>query len=550
MKKGRLAAAAAAIVLAVGCGGSTDDGGGVNGGGAASPDGSAADGATGPGDGGGIGGSDAGGTGGPDGGGTTGGDDGGGTGGGECALPDDEFWVVYGERGRIPGTNDAEFDLYIINQDGGNPLDPNDTEPLSITGFSLKSQTFQWCQEPAVPLSCAKGCFVDRDLKWIAAAVPVPTASQLDPTSPDYDPAYECLKLSGELPDASKGFSVLLGKFDPTLHVSIIKGAIFKNIADFQFAGGKMFYSKVASCAGPSCTYNIFMRDLEKNVNEEHLLFTFPPDAESLDDSIYKGHFTVSNDGEVVAILNPTIRSQSYWIWQNGAIQRLNLLCTNRQSGQCIGTGSEYSDEDPIAISPDRTLLQTFTVAEGKLRAWVYHTKEAVEPLWSNLTQVPSGSSYKNNICAHMTEDWQYAYVKAQPRFSADGKSVYYLGRSECNDLGKPETDLLEIPIDVIGNGKPVSANDVRHITKNPKNSTSDNTVIDDFDLCPGGKTLVFNATPNFDKGGEKLGDDSQTARKDREIYFIGVDGCGKMQVTSSLSYETVAPICVKPKTL
>lgn len=473
--------------------------------------------------------------------------------GGACGskgLPEDDFWVVFGQRGRIPGTNDGQFDLFIMNQDGGNPLDPNDATPLSVTGFSLSSQTFAWCSEQAAPLSCAKGCFVDRNLKWIAVAVPVPTAAQLDPTKPEYDPTYDCLAQTGELPDASKGFSLLLGKFDATLHVSIIKGAMFKNVADFHFAGGKMFYSKIASCSGPSCTYNIFMRDLEVDVNKEHLLFAFPPDAEALHDSIYKGHFTVSESGEVIAILNPTIRSQSYWVWRSGAIQRLNLLCTNRQSGQCIGTGSEYSDQDPLALSPDNSLLQTFTVAEGKLRAWVYHTKEEVAPLWSNLTQVPTGSNYKNNICAHMTEDWQYAYVKGTPRFSADGKSIYYLGRSECNDLAKAETDILEIPVAVIGNGKPVSAADIRNITNNPKDSTVDNTVITDFDLCPGGKTLVLNATPTFDKQKKKLGDDSQTARKDLELYLIGADGCGKKQVTTELSFETVAPLCVKPKTL
>lgn len=478
---------------------------------------------------------------------------GGGEPGGECGnqgLPDDEFWVVFGQRGRIPGTNDDQFDLYIMNQDGGNPLDPNDTDPLSVTGFSLSNQSFAWCSETAAPLSCSKGCFVDRNLKWIAVAVPVPTAAQLDPTKPEYDPAFDCLSKTGELPDASKGFSLLLGKFDPSLHVSIIKGAIFKNISDFHFAGGKMFYSKLASCAGPSCTYNIFMRDLEKDVNKENLLFSFPPDAESLDDSIYKGHFTVSADGEVIAILNPTIRSQSYWVWRNGAIQRLNLLCTNRQSGQCIGTGSEYSDKDPLAMSPDNTLLQTFTVAEGKLRAWVYHTQQDLEPLWSNLTQVPSGSNYKNNICAHMTEDWQYAYVNGTPRFSADGKSIYYLGRSECNDLAKPETDILEIGVSVIGNGKPIGSEDVRNVTRNPKDSTPDNTVIQDFDLCPGGKTLLLNATPTFDKQGKKLGDDSQTARKDLELFLIGTNGCGKTQITTELSFETVAPLCVKPKTL
>jgi hypothetical protein len=203
-----------------------------------------------------------------------------------------------------------------------------------------------------------------------------------------------------------------------------------------------------------------------------------------------------------------------------------------------------------VAISPDHTLLQTFTVAEGRLRAWLYHTKEDVEPLWSNLTQVPSGSNYKNNICSHMTEDWQYAYARATPRFTPGGKSVFYLGRSECDDLAKPETDILELPISLIGSGKPIADGDIRNVTNNPKDSSSANTVIEDFDLCPDGKTLVLVASPNVDGNGKELDDDSLTAKKNRELFFIGADGCGKEQMTYDLAYEVNSPLCVKPRKL
>ena len=474
----------------------------------------------------------------------------------ECpsnSLPDDSFWVIFGHRGRITGDNDDEFDLYVMDQDGMNPLDPTLAEPLSVTSFSLTGQTFRWCQDsPELAHSCKYGCFVDRAMNWIAVAVPVPSKDVLDPASPLYDPTYECLGQMDEIPDPAKGYTVQLGKFDPTLHITMVKGALIKNVADFEFAGGKMFYSRLQTCVGPSCTYDILMRDLDKDVNKENLLTTFPPDATSIKDSIYKGHFQVSDDGEVVTLLNPTIRSQSYWTWVEGkGIQMLDEpLCSARQDGKCVGTGSEYTDEDPVAISPDHKVLQSFSVAEGKLRAWVYKTMEKTTPLWSNLTSIPSGSNYKNNICMHMTESWQYAYVKALPRFAPDGDSVYYLGFSDCNDLGKPETDILELPLDVIGSGKPIGDGDIRNVTNNPKDSTVENTVIETFDLCPGGKTLVLSATPRVNKQGQVLKNDSQTAKKDTEIYYIGTDGCGKKQITTDIAFETVAPMCVSPKKL
>ena len=46
---------------------------------------------------------------------------------------------MWGYQGRIPGVNDGEHDLFIINPDRSNPLLPGETGPQALTTFSLKN---------------------------------------------------------------------------------------------------------------------------------------------------------------------------------------------------------------------------------------------------------------------------------------------------------------------------------------------------------------------------------------------------------------------------
>lgn len=265
-------------------------------------------------------------------------------------LPADDFWVVYGLKGRVPGDNFDEFDLFVRGPDGGNPLSPGDPEPLSITSFSLTGQEFQWCQDTeVVPLSCVKGCTVDDSLTWIAVGLPVPNPEWLDENNANYDPAYDCLKSAKEVPNAAKGFTVQLGKLDVNLKAQMIKGAIFANLAHFEFANERMYYSKQVACPGASCIYDIYYRDLsaQGNVNEEFKILTFPPE-DDINDSIYKGYFHVSRDGKALTLLNPTIRSQSYYMWENGNLIFLKELCQQKQNEQCM---------EPVRSIPTGILL-------------------------------------------------------------------------------------------------------------------------------------------------------------------------------------------------
>ena len=108
-------------------------------------------------------------------------------------------------------------------------------------------------------------------------------------------------------------------------------------------------------------------------------------------------------------------------------------------------------------------------------------------------------------------------------QFTLDGESVVYLGRSDCSGIGlKPETDLLEMPISIIGNGKPIQPEDIRNInTNNPKTTTASNVVLGNFDLCANGEVLVASGTPSVDDDGKPLDDENQATKSDRELYLF-----------------------------
>jgi hypothetical protein len=154
-------------------------------------------------------------------------------------LPDDDFRVLWGYQGRIPGVNDNEHDLFIVNPDRTNPLEPGEYGPQALTTFALQGATD--CQlilaedeegNPTEygPCSCNFGCVVDRSLKWIAVSVKKPAAD---------------------------GFTFQLGRFDAQLHVAMVKGIFMKEIIDFKFAGNYLYYSRQHYCDGAHCQYQI-----------------------------------------------------------------------------------------------------------------------------------------------------------------------------------------------------------------------------------------------------------------------------------------------------
>ena len=455
-------------------------------------------------------------------------------------LPEDDFRVLFGYQGRIPGFNNEEHDLQLINPDRSNPLAPGTPGPQPLTGFSLGEST-DGCQLILAedeegnateygPCSCNFGCVVDRSLQWIAVSIKRPTAS---------------------------GFTFQIGRFDAQLHVAMVKGVFMKNVVDFKFAGNYLYYSKQYLCDGAHCQYTIYRRQLEP-VGMEEELFIFPPedDKDWPQHTNYKGHFKVSADGNVVVILGTTIRSVRIYMWKAGNLHQLDYVCNHKVNEECIGAGSEYTDTDPVAISPDNSKIVAFTVAERDLRARVYDTT-TLEMKYLNLYSVPTGT-FMADVCQYLgqAEDWRFQKVVGNPLFSADGKSLYFLVKNECSDViaaySKPHTNLLMMDLAAIGDGTPFELSDFVNITKNPKNGEPGNIILESFDLSPSGKTIVLTGSPMYTFYGdpmepimEAMAVDAERPKKDKEIWLVGSGGQGWTQLTDDKKFAAQSPVAL-----
>ncbi len=449
-------------------------------------------------------------------------------------LPDDDFRIMWGYQGRIPGVNDGEHDLFIINPDRSNPLVSGEVGAQALTTFSLKNAGD--CQlilaEDAEgnpteygPCSCNFGCVVDRALQWIAVSVKKP---------------------------AGDGFTFQLGRFDAQLNVAMVKGIFMKEIIDFKFAGNFLYYSKQHYCDGAHCQYEIYRRQLEP-IGQEESLFIFPPESDPdwPNHSNFKGHFKTSQDGQVVVILGTTIRSNRIYMWKAGNLHELDYICNHLVNGECIGAGSEYTDTDPVAISPDNSKIAAFTVAERDLRLRVYDTA-TLEQKYLNLFSVTAGT-YFADVCGQLQNPiWEFKNVVGNPMFSPDGNSLYFIANNDCKVVSsdsKPLTDIMMLDLGVVGDGTPFTQEDFINITNNPSDSGPENQVIESFELSPSGKTIVFTGSPRYTFAGppdepimQPLPDDSKRAKKDFEIWLIGTTGAGKTQLTDENKFAAKSP--------
>ncbi len=440
-------------------------------------------------------------------------------------LPDEDFLILFNYRGRIPGYNDDQADLHLIKPDGANPLVDGEVGSQPLTSFYLEDvgdcqlviEDAQGNPVDYEPCSCKYGCLVDKALQWIAIAIKKPTAS---------------------------GFTFQLGRFDPELGVKMIKGVTLSDVIDFKFGGNYLYFSKLLQCEGLSCQYTVHRVQLDPVGQPEELL-VFPPDNDPdwPKHSNYKGHFKVSEDGEVLVLIGTTIRSARLYMWKGGNLHELDYICAQMMAGECIGAGSEYTDTDPVAISPDSSVVAAFTIAERDLRLRLYDT-DTMDQKYLNLFSVPAGG-YLTNICPNiMAEPWKFKKVIGDPVFTRDGTSLLFLAYDDCalsSSEDKPETDIYMVDLASVGDGTPFEKTDFVNLTKNPKHGGSDNQLITGFDLSPEGKVLTFTASP-FWGNDRMLADDDKRALKDRELWVIGVNGAGKTQITDTSDFEASAP--------
>ena len=439
-----------------------------------------------------------------------GGDAAGGTGDGAtgvpgCTLPgtaDQPFLVLFGYQDLLPP---GASDIYMMR-----PVQK--FSPIKLTDFSLKGEgkTCQW------------GCTVEDTLQWIA--------------------------VNGDPADAN-GFDFQMGKFNSCLEVALIKGGVLENKADFAFAGNFIYYSEQKNCQGASCQYRIARRDITKlDEGEKVLVPSFPPDEDpdwKNGDSTYKGRFRLSPDGSSVVILGPTIRSQRVYLWTQGTLHQLDYLCDGFQNGNCVGTGSTYSDDLPVAISQDSKEVVMFARNDRAFRVYRYSTVNLAlneAPHWSTLLEVPAGSpgniSFEDAVCA-VRKPWQWVGAgPMDPVYTPDGR-VLWVGTAACDpSLRKPETDVILIDPSWIGDLTPVEEHELINVTRNAKGDVPANTQITSLDLSPDGRTVVFTASPYLTSQFEKMKEGDSRQYDDKEVYSVSLCGTGKTQLTSRLGVK------------
>jgi hypothetical protein len=432
-------------------------------------------------------------------------------------IEDNQWRAMWNYRGRQEGAtgNTDQNELWISDAYG--------LSNESVTNLSgLKG----------ADLSCNYGCVVSPDLVWLGVVTGPPSTA---------------------------GFTFAIGKFNAELEVSLFKGVTWKDKIDFKFAGTKLFYSQRAACTGVTCQYDIYRVDLAKNVNQADLIATYPPEAD-LEQSNYQGHFKVSPDGTKLILLNTTIRSVKVHMWKEGlGLVPLDFICELGSEGNCSGTGSQYSDVDPVAISPDGRWAVFFTFSDRWQRARLYDLDNPQVATLTTLASVVSGEFIEHACDPGVLQDWQWQRVIGDPQFTADGSEVVFTVQTDCTIAdtavcpdgpckpSKPRTNLKRLKLATLLEDRALTAADVFGITKNPFGDVAANRRITSFSLSPDGATALFTATPATAQGGAPIADSSSRHRNDRELYRVRLDGTNLRQLTNDLSWlaETagVAPL-------
>lgn len=430
----------------------------------------------------------------------------------------EDYKIVFGYQGRIAGVNNNKFDLWVVNPDAEN------LQGINLTEYSLSK----------LGLNCDYGCIVDDKLNWIAVAP--------------------------EQADTNGTFSVKIGKINENYEVFLHKGGTISGIVALQFAGDKFFYSTIKQCNGAgksSCQYQIQYIDLSNDANEQHVVGIFPPDNDvdyQNGGSNYQGHFTVSPDGKSVIVLSTTIKSVRVYIARDGLISELDYICQNNVGGQCSGTGSWYSDRDPIAISHDSKYVVFLTKADKSFLIRLYNTQDFQDKRWSTLIKLPSGSTstIADNaaVCANK-QPWQFISTPeySKPVFDKNDENVIIPGVSDCNPDARPDSNLYKINVNKIGDGTLLTKDDIVPLIQKPNDNSVQNIIVQNFTFSPEYKWIVLSATPMFQQNGELIPEGSSRSKNDREVFVLDPKNPSDYkQITNDGSYIVRNLFTIKPK--
>ena len=406
----------------------------------------------------------------------------------------EDYRVVYGYQGRITGENTEQFDLWVVAPDG--------SSPVNLTQASLS----------ALGHTCEFGCVVDQALGWIAVSVAPADQGQ---------------------------FTFRVGQISPDLTVHLHKSGSIEDVIDLKFAGHHLFYSQRVGCKdeGKNCQYAIHELNLDDLSTET--LGVFPPDTDpdyAGGKSTYQGHFHVSPDAESVIVLSPTIASVRVYLIKGGLLSELDFICQDLSSGNCSGTGSWYTDRDPMAISHDSRHVLFFTKAEKDAVLRLYDTTNVTDKRFSFLMSVPTGSIKDNNIACANKAPWQFIDVAGIPRFTRDNQRVVLVGRSDCGD--RPETNIYSMEVASIGDGSQFDASDLTALVDKPTGDTVDNVIIHELDPAPAGRFWVFSGTPTIQSNGQPVPAGSSRAKNDAEVYVLDPATGAFAQITNDVEYK------------
>ncbi len=457
----------------------------------------------------------------------------------------EDFWVVYGHRYRIPGGATTANDLVLTSWK--NPLaldksksalfgigvDPRDgTKPgPDLTSLSFKNAG------ALKDIGCHYSCMVSPHLNYMAIATGQPTA---------------------------KGYTFQIAALNPQLQVTVGKFGQIKDVAHLEFANegadAYLFYSTPAVCnTANQCQYDIHrVGPLGQDSSSDTTLTRMAPDDDPdvVIDTNYRGFFQVSEDASTLIFLTTTIRSVKVYAWRGGNVSKLDYICENPAGDSCVGTGSQYHDNDRVGVSADGRDIVLFTIVDRWLRARKYHLCDASEAncdaaaKFSNLVEVPSNTNgYLSTVCS-VLKPFQSAEVHGQPYFSADGKYLYFLGYSQCPKGGiqKPWTDLYALEVAKIGQA--ITEQDWINLTHNPRDNSCANHVINDFAMSPGKQVVIMSATASIGQSGSPLGDTDNRCKSDTELYSLIVGDSKAVQFTNQDPYATDTPQTVFPVTV
>lgn len=426
---------------------------------------------------------------------------------------DQPLRIAWMAQDRLAGTGGLGVDLRV-----GDPAAPDRSNDVSLNSRLAAVDA---------ALSCDKGCAVDRALRRLAV-------------------------VTGDSP-SQRGVTVQAFTLSDDL-VPTPVGAPVDDVRSFHVTGPYLWVARLHSMCpadrGQSGNCYDLVRVPLEPPGPPQVVASFPTPA-AMYQSQFGGRFVTSEDGRTLALLNPTFGSVQPWAWREGGeIRPLgDPVCDGTRldfSGNevCVETGAAYSDQDPLALSPDgRTLVWAAPWMNRELRLFRDDVLGATPRDHAVLLAVPN--DLRKTACYNRT--WQFTSVLPSPRFSADGSTVYFVGQSLCGQAPqKPWTNLVSLPLASIAGGRVLARGDLHWVTDFPEEYSPRCVAIQPatVDLDPTGTFAVFAGTPRYQSDGLPIPNEPEAASAhtaDAEAWIARLDGTQEAgQITADSLTRTI----------